>query len=793
MDRDALHDAIAEELHLIARLNDERNAAYARLEALQGRLRAGAAPRPATGLTGQEKVALFRRLFRGREDVFPKLWQNRKAGKKGYSPACANEWVRGLCEKPRVKCGECPHQAFNAVDDRAIVDHLKGRHVMGVYPLLRDETCRFLAADFDKGGWQEDVTAFRETCRAFGLPVAVERSRSGAGAHAWLFFDSPVPASLARKLGCYLLTETMARRHELGLGSYDRLFPNQDTMPQGGFGNLIALPLQREAREHGNSVFLDEALVPHPDQWSYLASLVPIPAERVETLAREAEQRGRVIGVRMSLTEDDPTPWLHRPAPRRPHVPGPLPAAIDVVLANRLFIAKEGLPSALLNQFMRLAAFQNPEFYKKQSMRMSTALTPRVITCAEDLSHHVVLPRGCLPDLEALCADHGIEVRREDQRESGEALELRFDGELTGLQKEALDALEADELGVFVAPPGIGKTVVGIASIAARGRSTLVLVHRKPLLEQWIAQLARFLGEEPKAIGQIGGGKDRRTGRIDVAMLQSLVRQDEEDAPLTGYGHVVVDECHHLPAISFERVLARLRPRFVTGLTATPYRRDGHQPIIHMQCGPVRYEVDTRQRGAERPFAQRLIVRETGFRIEEASADLKIQPLYAALVADDARNALILADVRQAMAEGRSPILLTERKDHLEAFAAALRPEVPHLIILKGGTTSKVQRETAQRLAEVPDDAPRLILATGRYIGEGFDDARLDTLFLALPVSWKGTLVQYAGRLHRLHATKQEVRIYDYADVQVPMLAKMFEKRLRGYRAIGYERAEGNL
>jgi superfamily II DNA or RNA helicase len=449
-------------------------------------------------------------------------------------------------------------------------------------------------------------------------------------------------------------------------------------------------------------------------------------------------------------------------------------------------VEKGGLPSPLLDRMKRLAAFQNPEFYKRQNMRLSTALTPRVIACAEEYPHHIALPRGCQEDLSSLLAEHGIRLVVEDEREGGERIDCRFRGELTPLQEKASQALLAHDLGVFVAPPGLGKTVVGAFLAAARGRSTLVLVHRKPLLEQWVAQLSLFLGVPPSEIGRIGGGRRRATGRLDVAMLQSLVRKGAIKDCVATYGHVIVDECHHVPAVTFERVLNEVRARFVTGLTATPYRRDGLQPILHMQCGPVRYAVDSRSPLARRPFERRLVCRETSFQ-PEMPADAGIQQLFARLVRDEQRNALILADVRKALAEGRSPIVLTERKDHLERLAEGLRAAARHVVVLHGGMRPKARREAAQKLAGIPTGETRLLLATGRYIGEGFDDPRLDTLFLTLPVSWRGTLVQYAGRLHRLHPGKTEVRIYDYVDRRVPTLDRMFERRLRGYRAIGYD------
>jgi len=666
-----------------------------------------------------------------------------------------------------------------------------------VYPILPDETCWFLAADFDKKTWQEDVTAFVETCNKHGVPVAIERSRSGNGAHAWFFFASPVPAAAARKLGCFLITETMARRHQLSMDSYDRLFPNQDTMPKGGFGNLIALPLQRHARDAGNTVFVDAAFNPWPDQWAFLATVSRLDATFVQALADEASRLGRVIGVRISDTmdEDDRTPWTQPPSgrPRKIVMAEPLPPKVKAVLSQRLFIEKAGLPSPLLNQLKRLAAFQNPEFYKKQSMRLSTALTPRVIACAEDLPQHIALPRGCLPEAEALLREHGVTFDVEDKRAEGTSVDFTFRGTLTPLQDQAAKALLEHDTGVFVAPPGIGKTVVGTYLVAARKTSTLILVHRKPLLDQWIGQLAVFLGIEPKNIGQIGAGKSKPNGRLDVAMVQSLVHKGTVADLVAGYGQVIQDEVHHAPCVSFERVVAEVKAKYLVGLTATPQRRDGHHPILHMQLGPVRFAVDAKSQAARRPFDQKLVVRETGFLPAGLPDDTGIQELYAALAADHRRNDLIFDDVVRALEEKRSPILLTERRDHLEHFAGRLRRFTRHLVVLHGGMKTKERRDVLAKLAAIPDGEERLLIATGRYIGEGFDDARLDTLFLALPVSWKGTLIQYTGRLHRLHPGKTEVRIFDYVDRAVPMLMKMFEKRLRGYRAIGYAHDEAPL
>jgi superfamily II DNA or RNA helicase len=599
-------------------------------------------------------------------------------------------------------------------------------------------------------------------------------------------------------MGCHIITETMANRHQLGMDSYDRLFPSQDTMPRGGFGSLIALPLQHGPRQEGNSVFLNDDLAAFPDeqQWAHLASVKRIDSSTVERIASDASRAGSVVGVRVGeAVDDEAAPWTQpRSVMLRPSgITEALPSRVSAVLSERLFVAKATLPSPLLNQIKRIAAFQNPEFHMKQSMRLSTALTPRIICCAEELPQHVALPRGCRLDLEALLRDLGIALEIVDERVGGESLAVRFLGNLTQVQDQAARALLAHDCGVLVAPPGTGKTVVGAYVVAARARSTLVLVHRRPLLDQWRTQLAVFLGVDAKQIGQIGAGKRNFTGRIDVAMIQSLVRNDGVADLVAGYGQVIVDECHHLPAMSFERVLASAKARYVVGLTATPQRRDGHHPITQMQIGPVRFTVNAKSQVSQRPFEHRLIVRETAFRLSSAATDGGIQGLYGVLAQDESRNAMILNDVISALADGRSPILLTERKDHLEYFARKLRPFARHLVVLRGGMGAKAAREAHEQLAAIPDAEERLLLATGRYIGEGFDDPRLDTLFLALPISWKGTLIQYTGRLHRLHPGKRDLRIFDYVDRDVPMLLRMFEKRLRGYRAIGYARGEAPL
>jgi superfamily II DNA or RNA helicase/very-short-patch-repair endonuclease len=742
------------------------------------------------------KIALFQSLFRGRTDVYPVRFESRKTGKAGYSPACANEWVRGVCEKPRIKCTECSFRRFIPVTDEVIRWHLSGKNgqgqefVIGLYPMLLDETCYFLAIDFDRQDWQDDASAFLETCRRFELPAALERSRSGNGGHVWIFFEQAIPAHLARKLGSYLLTETMERRPDLGFGSYDRLFPNQDTLPKAGFGNLIALPLQKRARELGNTVFLDGDFKPYSDQWAFLGQCSKIGQDRVELLVQRAETMGRIIAVRMVTTDDDEAPWNSSSWRRHePDIVETLPDSLNCVLADQIYIARENLPAALRNRLLRLAAFQNPEFYRAQSMRLPTYDKPRVIHCAEEYPQHLALPRGCLDEVRQLLKELRIKLVLRDERCLGVPLETEFCGTLRPEQQAVAEALLEHEIGVLAATTAFGKTVVAAWLIAQRRVNTLVLVHRQQLLEQWVQRLSAFLDLPTKTIGRLGGGKKKLTGILDVALIQSLVRKGQVDDRIETYGHVIIDECHHVSARSFEMVVRRAKARFVAGLSATVTRKDGHHPIILMQCGPLRYRVDAKRQAAARPFAHQVIVRPTGF-FSMAAPDqdprVEFQLVCDGLRNDDARNEMICADVVNALNEGRSPLLLTERIEHLEQLAQRLSPQVQHTVVLHGGLGQKALRDARTRLAERSANAGCVILATGKYIGEGFDDPRLDTLFLTLPVSWRGTIAQYVGRLHRLHEGKLEVRVYDYADLNVPMLSRMFERRCRGYEALGY-------
>ena len=746
----------------------------------------------------KDKINLFRDLFKGREDVYPKLFVNSKTGKSGYAPVCSNEWKPGVCEKPRIKCTDCQYRSFLPVNDQVISNHLAGvdNHrnqsadfVIGIYPLMIDDRCWFLAVDFDKASWQLDVGAFVATCTENAVPYSIEMSRSGKGAHVWLFFSQPVFAIEARKLGSYLLTLAMDKHPSLDFESYDRLFPNQDTMPRGGFGNLIALPLQKKPREKGNSVFVDDKFVAFPDQWAYLSTLKRMSLIEISQLIELAELQNCIIGVKLPIDEDEP--WKIKPSRKIKEVVfnESLPKSVTITLSNQLFIDITNIPTLLQSRIIRLAAFQNPDFYKAQAMRMSTFGKPRVISCAEYYSQHIALPRGCQDELISLFDELKIKAVIQDERFAGQDIGgIAFQGQLTDEQNLVVNKLLEHDIGTLSATTAFGKTVVALNILAKRQVNTLIIVHRRQLLDQWLERIELFLNVTKKQVGKIGGGKNKPTGVIDVAIIQSLTKNQSVADLVANYGQVIFDECHHLSAVSFEMVAKACKAKYVLGLSATLTRKDGRHPIVFMQCGAVRHQVSAKKQALARPFEHYVTQRHTVFMTPENNfpVTLSIHDVYQALVADVERNQFIIEDIKKALAQGRSPLILTERREHVMLLAEQISKFAKNVVVMQGGMGMRQRKQVQDTLQNIPDTEERVIIATGRYLGEGFDDARLDTLFLVMPVSWKCTLAQYVGRLHRLHHLKTEVRIYDYVDSKVPMLSKMSEKRKVGYKALGY-------
>ena len=759
---------------------------------------------PTITLSIDERIRLFQSLFKGREDVFARRWFSKTTGKSGYQPVCINEWKQGICDKKKYRCAICPNRNFAPLTTQDMYRHLEGKDeyccdVVGLYAIMQDNNCAFLCADFDdkncKYGYKEDVLAYVGVCREWLIPYAIERSRSGNGAHVWIFFEAPLPASKARRLGNAILTEAMTRNGQMSFNSYDRFFPNQDYLPEGGFGNLVALPLQGQARRKQNSVFVDNDFLVYKDQWAFLYNLKKIQESTIDQLLRlhYQEELGK-----LSMSSEN-KPWV-TPLPQN-ITQEDFQAKVEIIKADKLYIPLKAVSAKVLNHLKRIAAFKNPEFYSKQALRLSTYAIPRIISCFDITNEYLAMPRGCEDATLSFLNDNAVTYTITDKTNHGNKISVSFQGEEREEQLEAINALLPYTNGILHATTAFGKTVTAAAIIARKKVNTLILVHSKALLKQWHDRLTEFLNidypqheEKNKRgrrkvfspIGCFDSSGNTLHGIIDIALIQSCLDEDGVKPFVQDYGMVIVDECHHVSSITFEQVLRSIKAHTIYGLTATPIRKDGHQPIIFMQCGPIRFSTDVKSQIAKQSFDRFLIPRFTSYNsiLEDR---LSIATLYKYLSEDEIRNNLIVEDICKAVNTGRTPIILTNRTAHVSVLAEKLKATIKNVISLTGAGTTREKREAMQRLQTIPDSEQLVIVATGKYVGEGFDYPRLDTLFLALPISWKGLLTQYAGRLHREYEGKKDVRIYDYIDIHEPICDSMYRKRLKGYAAIGYK------
>jgi superfamily II DNA or RNA helicase len=736
-------------------------------------------------ISPDEKIGLFLSLFRCRGEVYPRLWENPKTGKKGYSPVCRNEWARGVCEKPRVKCSECPHQAFPPLDEAAARDHLTGKAVIGTYAIREDNACVFLAADFDGAGWREDVRAYRDAAREMGVEVAVERSRSGNGGHGWIFFDEPVPALLARRLGTLIVAKASALHPAMSLASYDRFFPNQDTLPAGGFGNLIALPLQAKARDLGNSLFIDDDFSPHPDQWGFLSHVPRLGRERLGELLDQvtSAESGEIL----QHFEDRALDMIPA-AVKKGDFTGP---ALGVRRAQ-LEIPTGGLPASLIGALKRLATLANPVYFEKQRLRFGTYNIPRFIFCGEMHSGRLVLPRGAAGAADGLFRKAGGRLEIDDQRPAWAACEFAFHGELTTDQRTAVDAMLTHDDGVLLAPPGAGKTVMGCAIIAARKTPTLILVHRKPLMEQWRARLETFLGLDKTMIGTLTADGVPEHAAVAIGMIQTFAKSPHPSVLFAPFGQVIIDECHHVPAASFEAVMKTCTARHFLGLTATPNRKDRLQKILFLQCGPIRHQMEPEP---DPDISRVLIVRDIHLGLPPEELRMPVHQVWELLANHEQRNLTIANDIAEAIGDGRHCAVLSDRKEHLAILEKLVSEKLPQQTArihrIDGGMGKKARASLMSEIANHAETGGGFaLLATSSLVGEGFDLPQLDTLFLTLPVSFKGRIIQYAGRLHRACAGKSEVRIYDYVEPEHPLTSHMHRKRMAAYRGMGYRITE---
>lgn len=716
------------------------------------------APRVTQASSPQHKVGLFRSLFRGRDDVHALRWENTRTGKSGWGPAVKGGWANS----------RRPDRELLPFTDEVLVEHLAGRSSVGVYPLLPDDTCFLLACDFDGSGWILDALAYLDAARAAGIPAVLERSRSGDGGHVWVFFGDRVPAGSARRIGAYLVREAMTARVELDLASYDRLFPAQDFLPRQGFGNLIALPLQGECRKRGTTVFLDPStLEAYGDQWEFLASVEPL--SRAATMAM-AESLGEVaVGPG--------TPTYRRSS--RSSTPPATPAVIRASAGAMLGVDRIGLPPDMLAALKHAASLHNPEFYEKERSRRWTGQTSRFIRCYRETIDQLLLPRGLRQQAAAIVGEAGSQLDVTDTYPATDVVDYELRAIVRVEQQAAADALAVEDLGVLVGPPGSGKTVVACALIARHRVPTLVIVDRQPLVEQWRERLATHVGLGKKQLGYLATNR-RASGIVDLAMVQSLAGRDDLEEVTERYGFVIVDECHHVPAITFERAVRQIPAKRWLGLTATPYRRDGLQAMMAMHCGPTRYRMP--EPSGAQLLQRELVLHET---MHTSGPGEHIQETFRRLVGDSARTSSICDDIAAAVAQGRNSLVLTRWTEHLESIVEELMGRGLAPLVLRGGMAKKARKVIIDQLAQ-PALASAVLVATASLLGEGFDCPALDTVFLAFPIKFRGSIVQYVGRIMRPTTGKTRVVVHDYVDTQVPVLARMYDERAKGYASLGF-------
>lgn len=776
-----------------------------------------------------EQIDLFITLFHGRTDVYAKRFIN-KAGNVGYSPACNSFWKQGVCPKKdgrKIKCAECPNQNWIKLSRKLLREHLEGHKedctdVIGVYPMLADETCNFLVFDFDNHDkkketnedeganpgsiWIDDVNAMHKICQNNDVDVLVERSRSGKGAHVWIFFEEAIPAALARKFGSALLTKGADSVNQKNFKSYDRMLPAQDKMPDGGLGNLVALPLQGQALRKGNSAFIDNNWKAISESWTLMQNVRKLSKQSVEEKINEWTSEG-IFGVladdmsgekEEQSEKDEDKPWEKK----KQFIPKEdVGGTVDITLANQIYIKNHNIKARTLNRFRRLAAFSNPEFYKNQAMGFSTNGVPRIIQCGSDTDDYVCLPRGLKDKLIGLLDESGITYKVNDKKQMGHVINVQFNGSLYPEQEKAAKCMLQYDYGILGAATGFGKTVIGAYLISQRKVNTIILVHNREIMKNWIDDFEKFLyineefpeyetkkGKRKRKalVGKLYAGHDSLGGIIDVAMITSFGKRDNIDERIKDYGLVIVDECHHAGAQTHEDVIKEISAKYVYGLTATPKREDGHEQKVYMQFGSIRYRLTAKDRAKMQSFEHFVIPRFTSM-INATGAEWGINEAYRELIKNDKRNKLIVEDVAECVKNGRTPLVLTKFKDHADALVKMLENKVDHIFLLQGGRSNRERDEILGKLRGVSSEESLALVAIGKYIGEGFNYPRLDTMMLAVPIAWQGNVEQYAGRLHRDYEGKADVIIYDYVDTHIKVLERMYHKRLRAYKKIGYE------
>ncbi len=766
---------------------------------------------------------VFFSMFWGRTDVYSKRTIKKSTGEVNYYTQCHNFWKNGCLRitGSKIKCQDCPKQAYKELKKEQIMEHLRGSaedatDVIGVFPLLTDDTCRFIVFDFDNHEkdaekndfantdelWKEEVDSLRKICDNNRIDALVERSRSGRGAHLWIFFQKPIEASLARKFGNALLNKGAESVNLKSFQFYDRMLPMQNHLPAGGLGNLIALPLQGQALKVGNSAFIDEHWNAYPDQWEVLLSKKKLSKEFIENKIKEwTEENSYTVADDKDIFENDnEKPWDRTKHFQKEDVDG----IMQITLSDGVYVDAVNLQPRIQNQIRRMAAFSNPVFFKNQAIGLSNFENYRYIYLGSDKGGFIKVPRGVLENITEACEKAGIAYEIEDKRSKGQTIHVEFIGELKESQVFAVEKLLSYDNGILNAATAFGKTVVCCNVIAQRKVSTLILLQSSALMEQWEEALEKFLhideelpeyetptGRKKKrksVIGKLQGAHDSTTGIIDLAMVGSVCKNGEYHRRLKEYGLILVDECHHAASDTIVDILQEADAKYVYGVTATPFRGDGLEKINDMLLGPIRYRYTSKDRAKEQGIAHLVYPRFTRAVAPRFSQD-KMHPneAYEIIRNNEDRDELIIRDVKQCVEDGRTPVVLSKYVEHSQRLYQRLINYADKVFLLSGSNSKKEHKEILKQMSQVTPGESMILVATGKLIGEGFDYPRLDTLIMATPVAWKGVVEQYAGRLNRDYDGKKSVIIYDYVDSHISMFDRMYHKRLKAYKQIGYD------
>ena len=769
----------------------------------------------------------FFSMFWGRQDVYAKRSVNKETGKAAYYPQCNNFWTN-VCHKKikdGINCKNCKNRSYKTITKKDILNHLQGNaynasDVIGVYPLLSNGTCRFMVFDFDNHDkdaeekdfansddtWVEEVESMREICVLNGIEPLVERSRSGRGAHVWIFFDKPIAASFVRKFGFALLDKGAEQINLKSFKYYDRMLPAQDSLPaDSAVGNLIALPLQGKALQDGNSAFIDGNWNAYPNQWETLFNKPRLSQEFLEEKIKEWSNI--IDDIAANAAESDrEKPWNRMQHFNKNDVEGKL----HIILSNGIYVDNTNLKAAMQNRIRRMAAISNPVFYKNQAIGTSNYDTARWIYLGKDhLSGYIQIPRGLQDELWENIKQADIDYEMEDERQQGRKINVDFKGELRPEQDKALKELIRYDNGILHAATAFGKTVVSSAIIAQKKINTLIILESSALIEQWKEALEKFLNineglptyetktgrvrKRKSLIGTLQGAHDSMTGIIDIAMAGSLCKKGKYHKMMNEYGLVLIDECHHSASETIANVLKEVKAKYVYGVTATPKRGDGLEKINYMLIGPIRYSYTAKEKAKEQGIQHLVYPRFTRTVPPRGVITDKMHPneAYEIIHNNDVRDEQIIEDVKNCVAAGRTPVVLSRYKDHSEKFYERLKSYADHVFLMTGNNSKKEHRKILEQMHQVDKNESLILIATGSLVGEGFDFPRLDTLFMATPVSFRGVVEQYAGRLNRDYAGKENVIIYDYVDNHIPMFNNMYMKRLKAYKQIGYEFGDG--